>query len=202
MGGAVAVGALCAGSGARVCDRGAREFGHAWIDNRGAGVANQSRRSRERAADRDRSALCFTLRARDHLLAELVDRKTLAVADLDGAVDFSRAGLAGQRADAACVFLRCRAGGPLAGETLAGAVSPGAFCRHRSHARTFRGVGGAILRNDGARAASGEMVGAIYRATDRRFFPAARLGLDAAAGSDLLFAVAFVFTAAALAQVR
>src|SRR2546430_488545 len=163
MGGAVALGALCAGSGARVCDRGAREFGHAWIDNCGAGVANQSRRSRERAADRDRSALRFTLRARDHLLAELVDRKTLAVADVDSTLDFSWTRLAREGSDPACVFLRCRAGGTLAGEMLAGAVSPGAFCWHRSHARTFRGVGGAILRNDGARAASRKMVGPVCR---------------------------------------
>src|ERR1044071_2680567 len=145
MDGAAAFGALRLGGGARARKRRARESGRARIDNRSADLADEPWHPGKRAPHRDRSALCVALRARHHFLAELVDAKTLAVADLDSVMDFSWPRLAGQRSDIARLFLCGRAGGALAAETLAGAVSPGAFLGCVDHARDLRGVGGAIL---------------------------------------------------------
>src|ERR1051325_9026250 len=83
---------------------------------------------------------------------------------------------------------------------MALAGSSGAFCRPPHHARDLRGVGRAVLRNDGAPAAAGKMVRAIRRAADRRFFPAACLDFTFAAWIDLLFAVAVVFALPAFAR--
>src|ERR1041385_3680306 len=81
------------------------------------------------------------------------------------------------------------------------AASPGAFSRCSAHARDLRGVGGAVLRNDGARAADRQMVGPVYRPDAGGLFSAACLDYDFAADADLFSAVAFVFATAALEQV-
>src|SRR5207302_3267237 len=98
MDGAAALGALCVGRCTRIHHGWARQPRWKWIDNRRAHLANQLRRDREGALDRDRSALRFAFCDSFYLLAQLVGSKTIPVADLDRALVFPRLRLAGQRA--------------------------------------------------------------------------------------------------------
>src|SRR5436190_21615392 len=68
-------------------------------------LAGERRHRRERPADRDRSALCLTLRTRVYFLAELVAAAEIRLAHLDGAVDFSRARNIGERPGPSFLFL-------------------------------------------------------------------------------------------------
>src|SRR5436190_15225767 len=64
--------------------------------------------NRKRPADRDRSALRFPSGVGPDLLAQLVARKSIGLAHLDGALDFSWARDSGEGSGALIVLLRSR----------------------------------------------------------------------------------------------
>src|ERR1700736_3765397 len=108
MDGAVAIRALCIGGGHCFHHGRAPESGRAWVDNRCVHLADELRNHREGTLDRDRGALCLALRPGLHLLAQLVGTRTIALADVDGAMDFLGIGLAGEGTDSRHFFLRHR----------------------------------------------------------------------------------------------
>src|SRR5438046_814027 len=75
------------------------------IDLRRTHLAGERRHHRKGPTDRDRSALCLTLRTRVYFLAELVAAAEIRLAHLDGAVDFSRARNIGERPGPSFLFL-------------------------------------------------------------------------------------------------
>src|SRR5438874_12461002 len=68
-------------------------------------LARERRHRRKGPTDRDRSALCLTLRTRVYFLAELVAAADTRLAHLDGALDFSRARNIGERPGPSFLFL-------------------------------------------------------------------------------------------------
>ena len=114
MDGAAAIRALCLGRGRGVHDGRAPQSRRDRVDDRCPHLADELRNRREGTFDRDRGALCLALRPGLYLLAQLVGTRTIALADVDGAVDFPRIGLVGEGTGSRPFFLRHRYRGALA----------------------------------------------------------------------------------------
>src|SRR5438094_1103788 len=128
----------------RICYGRASQSRPQRIDNRGAHLADEYRHDRKRSIDRNRSALRFPLRSRDHFLAGLYLAKKIPMAHLVANVDLPRVGLVGERPAPSRIFLWNRLRRPVANEELAFACPSRALHRARHCARNFRSLGDSI----------------------------------------------------------
>src|SRR5947199_30405 len=89
----------------RICYGRTRQSRPQRIDNRGAHLADEYRHDRKRSIDRNRRALRFPLRSRDHFLVGLCLAKKIPMAHLVANIDLPRVGLVGERAAPSRIFL-------------------------------------------------------------------------------------------------
>src|SRR5437899_8377166 len=88
----------------RICYGRARQSRPQRIDNRGAHLADEYRHDRKRSIDRNRRALHFTLRSRDHFLVGFCLAKKIPMAHLVANIDLPRVGLVGERPASSRIF--------------------------------------------------------------------------------------------------
>src|SRR5437879_2685682 len=118
MDGAFAICLVRADRRNRLCNDCAHKLGKGWIDNRGGNLANECRNHRERSTRRNRGSLCFSFRAGNNFLAQLLESEKIGMACLDSSLNFPRSRLAGEGTASSHFLLRDRFGSPLADKEL------------------------------------------------------------------------------------
>src|SRR5213082_2717204 len=128
----------------RICYGRTRQSRPQRIDNRGAHLADEYRHDRKRSIDRNRRALRFTLRSRDHFLVELCLAKKIPMAHLVANIDLPRVGLVVERAASSRIFLWGRLRCSVANEELASPCPSRALHRAGHYVRNFRSLGDSV----------------------------------------------------------
>src|SRR5438093_91463 len=124
-----------------------------------------------------------------YLLAKLLRSKEISVAHLDSCIYFAWTCSAGERSNASGIFLRDRAGRPLADEELAASLSSCALRRTRRYARHLCGLGHSLCQKHNHACGGVQVVGSIHRPITKHRLQGFPLDSTYSAGSYLFSAM-------------